>query len=80
MIHLECGFGWCASQGTPDPDCGDSGSPACSPNPAGFGPQGAPPPTFCSSLLPSGWGAAGQGASRCPAIPTAYEPVASRGV
>lgn len=52
MIHLEGCSGWCASQGTPDRDCGYVASPARSPDPAGFGPQGVPLPTFCSSLLP----------------------------
>lgn len=50
MIHLECGSGWCTAQGTPDRDCGDSGSPACLPNPAGAGPKGSrrPPSTPAS--------------------------------
>lgn len=51
MIHLECGSGWCAAQGTPVRDCGEAWSPACLPNPARSGPKGSrhPPsiPTSC---------------------------------
>lgn len=79
-IHLDCGSGWCASQGTPDRDCGDGRSAACSPNPAGFGPQGVPPPTFCPSILPLGRSTPGRGAPRCPATPPPFKPVASQGV
>lgn len=79
MIHLECGSGWCASQGTPDRDCGDGRSPACSPNPAGLGPQGVPPPTFSPSVLPLGCRTPGRGAPRCPASPPPFKPVASQG-
>lgn len=52
MIHLECGSRWCAAQGTPDPDCRDTGSPACSPNPAESGPMGSRrPPSIPASCL-----------------------------
>lgn len=55
MIHLECGSGWCASQGTPDRDCGDVRSPACSSNPVGFGPHGSHrPPSAPASYLWAG--------------------------
>jgi hypothetical protein len=70
MIHLECGSGWCAAQDTPDPDCRDAGSPACSSNPAESGPKGSRRPPSLPCFLPLGSGAASQGAPRRPANPT----------
>lgn len=52
MIHLECGSGWCAAQGTPVRDCGDAGSPACLPNPAGSGPKGSRRPPSIPASCP----------------------------
>lgn len=55
MIHLECGSGWCTAQGTPDRDCGDAGSPACSPNSSGSGHKGScRPPSLLASCLQAG--------------------------
>lgn len=55
MIHLECGWGWCATQGTPDGDCRDAGSPACSSNPCGSGLKGSHrPPSIPASYLRAG--------------------------
>lgn len=52
MIHLECGSGWCTAQGTPDRDCGDAGSSACSPSPAGSGPKGPRRPPSIPASCP----------------------------
>lgn len=52
MIHLECGSGWCTAQDTPDGDCGDAGSPACSPCPAGSCPKGSRRPPCVPASYP----------------------------
>lgn len=52
MIHLECGSGWCTAQDTPDWDCGDVGSPACSPYPDGSGPKGSRRPPCVAASCP----------------------------